>query len=234
MSKPFFSVVTTCYNDAKFLGEACRSVLEQTHSDWEHIIVDDGSTDHSFDVAKSYFNIGYPRVRIVRNDTNRGHATAMNAGVRASKGEWIVKLDADDRFRPTYLQRLFEAIANDHTLNVVFSPALMFGLGRPVSYRYPEFDPSRMVDEFMLPGPAATHRSLWIATGGVDESLTAGEDWDFYVRAQITVGLHVQQLAQPLWEYRQHAIPRMHDHGLATIDSLKAHMRGHFTQEVSS
>jgi glycosyltransferase involved in cell wall biosynthesis len=88
---PLVSIVIPCYNQARFLSEAIESALIQTHPRVEVIVVDDGSTDNTAEVVARF-----PRVRRVWQD-NRGVAEARNAGFRASRGEYVVFVDADDR-----------------------------------------------------------------------------------------------------------------------------------------
>src|SRR5215211_9350661 len=92
------SVVIPCYNQAHFLGEAIESVLSQSYRNFEILVVDDGSTDNTSEVASRY-----ERVRIVRQE-NRGLSGARNRGLREAKGEYVVFLDADDRLLPGALE----------------------------------------------------------------------------------------------------------------------------------
>ena len=91
---PLASIVIPCYNQAHFLPEAIESALSQTHRPIEVIVVDDGSPDNAAEVVARY-----PHVRYVRQE-NRGLGGARNTGFRVSKGEYILFLDADDRFMP--------------------------------------------------------------------------------------------------------------------------------------
>src|SRR3712207_1908731 len=95
---PLVSVVIPCYNQAHFLGEAIESVLAQSYPNVEIIVVDDGSTDATSEVARSY-----PKVRLVRQE-NQGLSGARNAGLARSEGEYVVFLDADDRLLPEALE----------------------------------------------------------------------------------------------------------------------------------
>src|SRR5829696_2931566 len=95
---PLVSVVVPCYNQARFLGEAIESVLAQSHPLFEVVVVDDGSTDDTSEVAARY-----PGVRLVRQE-NRGLSGARNAGLARSRGEYVVFLDADDRLLPGALE----------------------------------------------------------------------------------------------------------------------------------
>src|SRR5919205_3439354 len=88
------SVVIPCYNQAHFLAEAIESVLEQTYPHFEIVVVDDGSTDNTSEVASGY----YPseKVRLLRQE-NKGLSAARNRGLAESRGEYVVFLDSDDR-----------------------------------------------------------------------------------------------------------------------------------------
>jgi glycosyltransferase involved in cell wall biosynthesis len=95
---PIVSVIIPCYNQAHFLSEAIESALSQTHRQTEVVLVDDGSPDNTAEVAARY-----PGVRCVRQE-NRGLAEARNSGFRASKGEYVLFLDADDRLTPNAVE----------------------------------------------------------------------------------------------------------------------------------
>src|SRR5215213_3125487 len=102
VASPLVSVVIPCYNQAHFLGEAIESVLAQSYPNFEIVVVDDGSTDDTSEVAGSY-----PKVRLVRQE-NQGLSGARNAGLARSEGEYVVFLDADDRLRPEALEAHLE------------------------------------------------------------------------------------------------------------------------------
>jgi glycosyltransferase involved in cell wall biosynthesis len=97
-NQDLISVIIPCYNQARFLAEALESVFAQTHPHIEVIVVDDGSTDHTVEIASSFDRVRCLSVR------NRGLAAARNAGLEASKGNYVVFLDADDRLLRSALQ----------------------------------------------------------------------------------------------------------------------------------
>jgi glycosyltransferase involved in cell wall biosynthesis len=107
-NEPTVSVVIPCYNGAPFLREALASVLTQTHTVLEVIVVDDGSTDDSAAIAGSFG----PPVRVIRQ-TNRGESVARNRGVRESRGDWIAFLDADDAWLPNRIEAQFAQCSLD-------------------------------------------------------------------------------------------------------------------------
>lgn len=103
---PLISVVIPFYNEEKFLEETIRSVLGQTYQNWELILVDDGSTNRSTDIARRYAFQLADRVRYFDHPghTNRGSSATRNKGIQNARGKLIAFLDADDFFEPAYLE----------------------------------------------------------------------------------------------------------------------------------
>lgn len=103
-----FSVIVPLYNKGTMVGRSISSVLAQTYQDFELIIVDDGSTDNSRQIAESY--LGDIRVKLIAQK-NKGVSAARNRGLKEAKGDYIAFLDADDEWLPYYLETvLFEAL----------------------------------------------------------------------------------------------------------------------------
>lgn len=97
------SIITPCYNGARFVAETIESVLRQTYADWEMIVVDDGSSDGSDRVIEAYVDRD-PRIHLIRQ-ANAGTACARNAALRQASGRYIALLDADDLWEPDFLER---------------------------------------------------------------------------------------------------------------------------------
>ena len=227
---PKLSVITACYEHGRYLLESAESVLRQTERDLELIIVVDGSTDDSLAIAMGIAHDD-ARVRVFHNRTNRGLASSQNRGIAEALAPWVLKNDADDYIAPSYVDEILQAAAADSRRNVIFSPCQHFGHQHHV-YRYPVFEPLRMADVFMIPGPAAFRRDVWAAVGGYDETMRSAEDWDFYIRAQRAVGLVPYQLDEPRWFYRMHGGPRASRIGMARLPELQAYWRGHTRESV--
>jgi len=111
------SVVIPLYETERYIAHAIRSVLAQTYTDFEVIVVDDGSKDNGPAIARSFED---PRVRVV-SQANRGLAGARNTGIREAHGRYIALLDADDAWHPTKLEKLVAVLERDRGAGVVFA-----------------------------------------------------------------------------------------------------------------
>lgn len=105
---PFFSIITPTYNRASFLEEMVASVAAQTFTDYEHIIVDDGSTDETEKLIKRLMET-HPKIVYIKQE-NKGRSTARNVGIEDAKGEYICFLDSDDFWKQNHLEVLRTAI----------------------------------------------------------------------------------------------------------------------------
>ena len=229
---PKVSVITACFQHGHYLPECIASVLAQTERDIEHIVVIDGATDNSYAVAM-WARDTDPRVRLVVNPCNLGLAASQNIGIAAARAPWVLKVDADDKIDSRYVEVILQAAQEDERRNVIFAPARHFGQRTDV-FVYPPFDPAAMIDRFMIPGPAGFKKELWTQVGGYDESMRSAEDWDFYIRAQLAVGLVPHQIREEglYWWYRVHNGPRASDEGRARLAELQRYWRGHTRESV--
>jgi glycosyltransferase involved in cell wall biosynthesis len=227
---PRLSVITSCYNHGRYLRECIDSVRRQTVWDIEHIIVIDGATDNSLAIADEAMDAD-DRTFVIVNRANRGLAASQNRGISVAQAPWLLKVDADDYIAPTYVADILDAAEADPRRNVIFSPAQHVGHRQDV-FRYPSFNPARMIDTLMLAGCAAIRRDLWDAVGGHDETLRFAEDWDLYIRAHLAVGLVPHQLRAARWFYRVHDGPRASAEGTKHIAELRDYWRGH-TRETA-
>lgn len=114
---PLVTVVTPCYNGAKFLAETIESVIAQTFTDWEMIVVDDCSSDNSIEIVKGYSQKD-SRIRSLCTEHNTGSpAIPRNLGLETAQGKYIALLDADDIWYPTKLQKQVEMLeANNYQI----------------------------------------------------------------------------------------------------------------------
>lgn len=225
------TVLTTTYNMVGTLAEACESVRTQTRLPDCHVIVDDGSTDETRAFVLRYASEAAYPVAATFLMPNCGHAAALNAGVRLTREytDWYVKLDADDRLFSDALARIERHAVGD--TNVVYATFRLFGAFTHY-FRFPSFDPMTMTEECQIPGPAAFDAALWDAVAGFDETMRYGEDWDFWIRAQLAVGLRPKYLLDPLWHYRTYRNWAERHADQPFQDRFKDYWRGHTRETV--
>ena len=189
------SAVIPVYNGERFLGEAIESVLAQSAPPAELIVVDDGSTDGSADLAGMY-----PGVRVHRL-AHAGVSAARNAGGALSKGNCIAFLDADDFWHPRKLELQSSALERSPDAGIAWCRhTYRFEGPIPEWFRGPRDG-----------GPAEGHlltaslirRSTWDLVGEFDTGLTHGEDGDWRARA-IHLGVKMTYMDEPLMTYRIH------------------------------
>ncbi|MCK5686090.1 glycosyltransferase family 2 protein, partial [bacterium] len=179
------SVVIPCYNHGVYLEEAVESVLAQSYQHFEIVIVNDGSTDsYTNNLLRSFSR---PRCSVLHTD-NRGLSAARNYGIRASKGEYICCLDADDKYHHDYFKKAVAILDNDKALTYGAIPSWVqfFGssntLWKTLGNNCKEFAPFQQGLRNNIQSATMFRRICWEQIGGYDEAMTMGyEDWDFWI-----------------------------------------------------
>ena len=118
------SIVTASYNYEQYISETIQSVLNQTYSDWEMIIVDDCSTDNSVEVIKSFND---KRIKLFVNEKNLGLKGTVKRGIEEAKGDWVVFLESDDMITPDYLEKKIQIAQQYPDVNLIFNDCEFFG-----------------------------------------------------------------------------------------------------------
>ncbi len=217
---PTVSVVIGAYNAERWIEETIRSVLRQTWRDVELIVVDDGSTDATADVVRSFGE----SVRLLQKE-NGGSASARNAGTRAARGQYVAFLDADDLWLPTKLERqmpLFEdepALAWCYTDAQIFestSGRLLHQVGDLLTLHEGDVLRPLLLGNFIQLSVVARREALR-AVGGFDESSLhrISEDWDLWLR--MAAHYPVRCVREPLLQIRRHTYQKS-----ATMDLQRA------------
>jgi glycosyltransferase involved in cell wall biosynthesis len=182
---PKVSVIVPAYNQAHFLEKALESLLAQTFRDYEIIVVDDGSTDRTPEIAAHF----QERIRYIRQE-NKGLAGARNTGIVAAQGEWIGLLDSDDEWKPNYLETMV-ALADENPDGVVFyclaqsvdvdGNPLPQIVGGPVQTP-DELYPAMVRANFIIPSTVLMKTEAIKKAGLFDGALRSCEDWDLWLR----------------------------------------------------
>ena len=202
---PLVSVVIPSHNRALLLERTLRSVLAQAAGDLEVVVVDDGSTDATREVAAA----AGPRVVLLRNDTPAGVSVARNQGIAAARGEWIAFCDDDDLWSPHKLMRQLAA-ADDARAHWVYGGDVNVDDGLRVLSGGPPPDPDTVIALLPRWNPIASGGSNVMVraavlreVGGFDPGLRRTEDWDLWIRIARTG--RPAWVCEPLVAYRFHA-----------------------------
>jgi glycosyltransferase involved in cell wall biosynthesis len=200
---PAVSVVIPCHNYARFLPQAVASVLAQTYRDWEVIVVDDGSTDDTAAVVRSLM-ARHPdrRIRLIQQ-ANAGVSAARNAGITASRARYILPLDADDVIGPTMLEKT--AAVLDATPGIAIASTDVFTFTDddlpPQAMPLPAYSRELLLQRLIMFYCSLYRREAWEKVGGYDESMRAGEDWDFWIGC-VEHGFGAHHIHEPLFGAR--------------------------------
>jgi len=183
---PTVSVVIPSFNRAAAVERALRSVLAQTYTDLEAIIVDDCSTDNTSSVV-DLCRSDDSRTRYLRHDSRKGAQAARNTGIRAARGGWIAFLDSDDKWFPDSLDVRLRRARERH-LQVVHSGCTFLrpGSTRPEPYEMPHMEGRMYAEVLKRPGPMfqalLVSREAMARIGELDESIAAYQEWDTSIR----------------------------------------------------
>lgn len=228
---PKVSVIMPCYNQARFVGEAIQSVLNQTYQDFELIVVDDGSTDGSHDIVAA---IGDRRIRY-HYQSNQGLAAARNAALCLARGEFVAFLDADDLFLPEKLTLQVQALDNQPEVGLVAGGYLFVDeLGKPLAERRPwcyrpHLDLSTWLRDCPVIVNAVLVRREWLKhVGGFDPALRRVEDWDLWLRMAYR-GCRMVWTPHVVCAYRMHGEQMVRD-GRSQKETTLAIMDKFFAQ----
>lgn len=193
------TIIVPCYNQARFLEECLQSVLDQSYTNWECIIVNDGSPDDTAIVAQEWLTKD-PRFNYVFKE-NGGLSSARNYGISNANGEYILPLDADDKIGKNYIALAMQSFQEDTSLKVVYCKAEKFGeeIG---SWQLPLFSIFNLLRYNMIFCSAIYRKKDWELVDGYDINMVYGlEDWEFWV-AILKNGGKVKQLEEVCFFYR--------------------------------
>jgi len=176
---PFFTVIIPTFNRASLLPRALNSLLKQTEKDWEAIICDDGSTDDTIEIAKSFIE-KYPNIRYIFHQ-NRGTGLTRNSGLLAGCGIYATFLDSDDEYLPTHLAIRKEILLDYPEVDLLNGGVKIIG----DNYVIDKNDPTRTISlsECVIGGTFFVKRDLALGLGGFG-AMRYADDADFFERAQ--------------------------------------------------
>ena len=245
-TQPFFSIIIPTFNRKTLLKIAVDSALNQTFTDFELIVIDDGSSDDTSRMLRSYED---KRLTFL-TQSNHGVAHARNRGLEKANGEFIAFLDSDDRWTEKKLEKAAEYIKQFPSIRIFHTEEAWYRKGKFLAQKEKHKNPSGYVYKDALPlccisiSTAVIKKEVFNDVGNFDESLEACEDYDFWLRAackyevrlipeELTLkdGGRPDQLSSSVWgldRFRIKALEKMilskslkEDDHIATIKELE-------------
>lgn len=221
MLNPKVSIVIPTYNRADFLPKAIQSVLNQTYRNWEIIIIDDGSTDNTEGIVKSYKEA---RIRYILHKSNLGLSAARNTGIKNSRGEYIAFLDSDDEWFPEKIScqmNIFQK--KDSKCGVICTAGYRIKGNQIMSKKSVPINLDSFYEKFLFENITWTSNVLvkkecFKKAGLFDENLESCEDWDMWIR--IAKYYKFIFLEMPLTKYVIHS-GQLSENLLKKIDARK-------------
>ena len=202
---PKISVVMPVYNGEKYLKEAIDSILNQTFTDFEFIIIDDGSTDKTEQIIKSYDD---KRILYIKNEKNLGVAESLNKGLDMAQGEYIARMDADDISMPKRFEKQIDFMDVHCEYGVCGTGVIIFQDDEYICQRmFSESHKALRVD--LIFGNALAHPTVMIRKSisesvllRYDEDFEKAEDYELWTRISNNIQIH--SIKEPLLKYRIH------------------------------
>lgn len=189
---PFFTVIIPLYNKEKYISRAIESILNQTFTDFELLIINDCSTDKSVEIASKFLS---EKVKIIHHEKNSGLAATRNTGIKKANSNYVTFLDADDLWKPTFLEKIFHLIQN-------FPEARIFGTNYeeiwdktiknphnnsdslPKNFvGYVNFFKINIKQGLYNHGSVCLHKEVYENVGFYNENIQLSQDLDFNIRA---------------------------------------------------
>lgn len=197
------SVVITCYNYGRYLRDSVSSVVNQTFEDIEIIIVNDGSTDDTVDIANELIQaFGDANIELISQVNSGQPAISRNVGIDVSQGRYILCLDADDKIAPTMLEECLDILENNNEISIAYTDRADFDGDNQIVCAG-EYNLGRLKYENHISYCALYRREVWENVGGYRVNVKGVEDWDFWIACG-SRGYYGMRLPMPLFFYRRH------------------------------
>ena len=212
---PYFSVIITTYNRAHSIERAIISLISQTEKDWEGIVIDDGSTDDTYDrispILRSNPNLKYRKI------THGGESAAKNEGIALSRGQFVTFLDSDDEYESNHLKSRKALLNSNPGINFLHGGAEI--LGNP--YVPDRFDPSVKIhlSDCVIGGTFFIERSILNSLKGF-KPILLGPDADLFDRAE-KAGVEIMKTDLPTYIYHHYTEDSITNTYEANIEAQK-------------
>lgn len=173
------SIIIPCYNQAKYLSDCLHSILKQTYTNWECLIINDGSPDDTENLAKEWCDKD-KRIKYYYK-ANSGVCDTRNFGIKQAQGEFILPLDADDKIAPQYIEKALKEFENDPNTKLVYCNTIFFG-AKNCAKTDVEYSFKQLLYDNTIHHAGIYRKSDFFKTLGYNLNMHDGlEDWDFWL-----------------------------------------------------
>jgi glycosyltransferase involved in cell wall biosynthesis len=196
---PLVSVVIPCYNDGDYIEDAIQSIKDQSYSNTEIIVIDDGSNIPTKKILKELIH----KIDTLISQENQGVVKARNTGIRTSKGEYILTLDADDFFDSSFIDKAVKILEEQPAIGMVTCTVEIINKNGKSIFQTPSgAGKNKVINYNNAYGCLMYRKRCWQEVGGYDENMALGyEDWEFNI-AVSKAGWKVHVIQEKLFNYR--------------------------------
>ena len=181
MTPGLISVIVPCFNQGDYLKETILSALASTYRPIEILLINDGSTDNSLELAQE-LETQHPEVRVL-DQANGGVTKARNTGISAAQGEYILPVDGDDLIAATYIEQGLSILSSRPEVKVVYCQAEKFTETTRKPWKLKPFSLQQLAKDNMIFVSALFRKADAVAVGGFSEDMQLGrEDWEFWIK----------------------------------------------------
>lgn len=230
MSQPYISIGIPIYNAEEFLELAIQSVINQTHQNWELILIDDGSTDGSLQIAKS-FVAKDNRIRVISDGKNKKLPFRLNQIINESKYEYIARMDADDIIHPKRLETQLKSLINNPEVDLVSTGLVSINDNNVVygyrNQKYQIIHYSKVQLSYPIAHATVLARKEWYLRNKYDTTYPRSEDYELWCRASKNADLKVLIIPDLLYYYREEGLLSADKIINSYNDALKAYTVHH-------
>ena len=205
VKQPFLTIGLPFYNNENTLACAIQSVLMQTYTDWELILINDGSTDHSNNIATAFAQLD-KRIILINDSENKGLVFRLNQIIDEAKGEYIARMDSDDMMMPDKLLKQMDVLISNTAIDVIDTAAYIINeKDEPTGTRgmddLSKWDRRKTFKNVLLFHPTVVAKASWYRNNKYDQDFVRSEDFELWCRTfDSTVFARVYE---PLFIYRE-------------------------------
>lgn len=210
---PLITVGISFYNSEPYLALAINSVINQSFEDWELVLIDDGSTDGSLNIAKNYEQLDQ-RIRVISDGQNRKLPARLNQVIEEAKGKYIARMDADDLIHPDRLKVQLEFLETNQQFDLVSSGLVSID-NKNKAYGYRQVDSlytdfSEVKETYPIAHATVLAKKTWYKRNKYNPNYPRSQDYELWCRTASQKDLNIAVLPDLLYYYREEGVLEAH------------------------